>query len=304
VTDDDLRELLTDAVEDVEPAYRLDTIKARTSRPPKRRGWYAVGGAVLAAAAVVTAVSVVRDDDRPRREPPIAEDQRVTAGLYFVGETPQGSRLYREFHQIEEGPLAALRAITKARGPQDPDYTTDWPEGSFERVEVTGNAIDVELGPEAPSLPGMSRWDVQQVVYTLQAATGEEQLPVQFTEDGQTVDGILYERAPQNDILALVSISDPTEGLHVKGSFVARGRANSFEANVPWEIANASGDVVMDGFVTAAGWGDHLYKWETEPIDVSELEPGRYTFVASTDDPSGGAEGFGPFTDTRTIIVD
>jgi immunoglobulin-like protein involved in spore germination len=300
--DDDLRELLTDAVEDVEPAYRLDAIKARTSRPSRRRGWYAVGGAVLAAAAVVTAVSVVTDDDRPRREPPIAEGQRITAGLYFVGETPQGPRLYREFHQIEEGPLAAIRAITTAGGPQDPDYTTDWPKGSFERVEVTGNAIDVELGPEAPRLREVGRLGVQQVLYTLQAAT-REQLPVRFTEDGQTVDGV-YERAPQNDVLAQVSISDPAEGLHVTESFVARGRANSFEANVPWEITDASGDVVMDGFVTAAGFGDHLYKWETDPIDVSQLEPGRYTFVASTDDPSGGAEGFGPFTDTRTIIVD
>ena len=39
------------------------------------------------------------------------------------------------------------------------------------------------------------------------------------------------------------------------------------------------------------------------PIDVSDLAPGTYTFVAMTDDPSGG-EGLGPFTDTRTIIVE
>jgi hypothetical protein len=48
---------------------------------------------------------------------------------------------------------------------------------------------------------------------------------------------------------------------------------------------------------------DRLYPWETE-IDVSDLEPGTYTFAAMTDDPSGGAEGPGATTDTRTIVVE
>jgi hypothetical protein len=35
---------------------------------------------------------------------------------------------------------------------------------------------------------------------------------------------------------------------------------------------------------------------------VSDLEPGDYTFVALTDDPSGG-EGGGPTIDTKSITV-
>ena len=73
---------------------------------------------------------------------------------------------------------------------------------------------------------------------------------------------------------------------------------------MPWEIRDESDNVVLEGFVTALGWMDRLYEWETEPIDVSALPPGRYTFVAMTSDPSGGAEGFGPTSDTRTIIVE
>lgn len=299
MTDDDLRELLTDAVSDVEPAYRLDTIKARTIRPTRRRGWYTAGGAILAAAAVVTAVSVVNDDGRQRREPPVGGERERVVGLYFVGDTPAGPRLYREFQRVSGGPVAALEAITNARGAQDPDYRTEWPEGSFERVEVTGTAIDVELGEGAPSPSEAGPLGVQQVVYTVQATTGE-QLPVQFTDGGQTVDDMLYERAPQIEALALVSISDPVEELHVKDSFVARGRASSFEANVLWEIRQGDA-MVKEGFATAEGWMDRLYPWETE-VDVSDLTPGRYTFVAMTDDPSGG-EGT-TFTDTRTIIVD
>ncbi len=111
------------------------------------------------------------------------------------------------------------------------------------------------------------------------------------------------ERDPQNDILSLVNISDPADGSIVSGdSFVARGRANSFEGTVPWQICVAPTRWSSEGFATASGTGDRLYPWETE-VDVSDLAPGTYTFVAMTDDPSGG-EGLGPFTDTRTIIVE
>jgi hypothetical protein len=297
---DELRELLTDAVSDVEPVYRLSEIQARVHRPA-RRGWYAVGGAVLAAAAVVTAVSLIENDGVRRDNAPPASDVERTAALYFVGDTPAGPRLYREFQKVTGGPLADLEAITRANGPEDPDYRTTWPAGSFESVTVEDERIDVELGAPAPEMRLRGPLVVQQVIYTVQAATGAE-LPIQFTEDGQTLDGTLYQRAAQSKVLALVNISDPVEGLQVQDSFVARGRADSFEATVRWEIVQGQ-EVVKEGFATAEGWGGRLYPWETE-IDVSDLSPGTYTFVAKTDDPSGGTEGFGPFTDTRTIIVD
>ncbi|MGH3361773.1 MAG: Gmad2 immunoglobulin-like domain-containing protein, partial [Nocardioides sp.] len=71
--------------------------------------------------------------------------------------------------------------------------------------------------------------------------------------------------------------------------------------NVPWEIRDGD-SVVASGFVTAEGWMDKLYPWETE-VDVSGLSPGTYQFVAMTDDPSGGAEGGGPTEDSKTITV-
>ena len=74
-------------------------------------------------------------------------------------------------------------------------------------------------------------------------------------------------------------------------------------ASVSAPVRDSSGAVVKEGFAMA-GMDDHLVPWETEPIDVSALAPGRYTFVAMTSDPSGGAEGFGPYTDTLTIIVE
>jgi hypothetical protein len=47
---------------------------------------------------------------------------------------------------------------------------------------------------------------------------------------------------------------------------------------------------------------DRLYPWETE-IDISGLAPDQYTFVAITDDPSGG-EGGGPTEDSKDFTVD
>ncbi|HET9423693.1 MAG TPA: Gmad2 immunoglobulin-like domain-containing protein [Nocardioides sp.] len=310
---DELRELLTDAVSDVEPAYRLGEIRARVHRPA-RRGWYAAGGAILAAAAVVTAVNLGESDDVRRDNAPPAADVERTAALYFVGDTPAGPRLYREFQKVTGGPIADLEAITRENGPVDPDYSTLWPAGLFTSVTVRDDAIEVGLGewtgPEYDIDQDYVHALLQAVVYTAQAATGES-LPVQLTENGEPAGdpfGVVpgtgpIERDPQNDILALVNISDPVEGAIVTGdSFVARGRANSFEGTVPWQIRTEQG-VVQEGSTTAEGTGDRLYPWETE-IDISDLDPGHYTFVAKTDDPTGGTEGFGPFTDTRTIIVE
>jgi hypothetical protein len=85
----------------------------------------------------------------------------------------------------------------------------------------------------------------------------------------------------------LIVLTTPAEGTTVKGSFEASGKANSPEANVPWEIRDDSGETVLEGFVTAEGWMDKLYPWKTK-VDVSDLEPGTYLFIARTDDTSDG----------------
>jgi hypothetical protein len=193
-----------------------------------------------------------------------------------------------------------------AEGPDDPDYRTAWPVGAFRGVRVHDEVIEVDVTGDVSILDLGSQEEVelayQQLVYTLDAVTGKD-LPVSLVQSGEKVTSLPLQRWPQNDALALVSIRDPAEGTHVSGSFMARGRANSFEATVPWQIRRGTDEVVAQGSAMAtSGAGDRLYPWQTR-IDVSDLEPGTYTFVAMTDDPTGG-EGPGPFTDTRTIIVE
>ena len=128
---------------------------------------------------------------------------------------------------------------------------------------------------------------------------------VQQGADPATMFGISTEgglkAAKPLDVLAFMNVSDPAEGTAVGDTFTAKGVGSSFEATVLWEVRDKSGTAVLDGFATAEGWMDKLYPWETE-VDVSGLEPGTYSFVAFTDDPSGG-EGAGPTEDSKTITV-
>ncbi|GAB2882967.1 Gmad2 immunoglobulin-like domain-containing protein [Nocardioides pacificus] len=361
--DASLRELLSDAVSDIEPGHRLDFIRNRTKVTPmsKRRPWlYAVGGAAVATAAVIAAVAVIGSDltgkddapvssspdatppattaDEPTEAPSTSStevpDTTFTVPVYFRGEAAQGPRLFREF-QKTSGADAALAATTLAvtGAADDPDYGSDWPAGvSVREVTVDPDSdpdsdtdsgttdvelVTVDLDPgdagdlrERPQ--GMSKQEaslaIEQVLYTVQASL-QERAPVQLLVDGQRSDTILgvptaepLAQGEQLDVLALVNITDPTEGATVSGSFTATGVASSFEATVPWQIRQGE-KVVDSGFTTAEGWMDKLYPW-TASIDVSALEPGEYTFVAMTDDPTGGSEGFGPTEDTRTIVVE
>lgn len=85
----------------------------------------------------------------------------------------------------------------------------------------------------------------------------------------------------------LITLRAPAEGATVSDSFEASGKANSPEANVPWEVRDTTGETVLEGAATAEGWVDKLYPWNTT-VDVSELEPGVYLFIARTDDTSDG----------------
>lgn len=239
--------------------------------------------------------------------------------LYFVGETPLGQRLYREFQRVSDAAhlVEALELLASGE-PVDPDYFSLVPPGDVVdvRVETAGKkSITVVLPAGSPWLRAgdltreEARLAAQSVVYTVQGAAGLR-APVHVTVEGgqpatlfglDTTGGL--QAAPPLDVLALVNITTPTEGSDVPaGTLTAEGVASSFEGTVVLQVRDSRGDVVQESFTTAAGWMDRLYPWTGE-VDLSALVPGTYTFAARTDDPSGGAEGPGPFEDTKTITV-
>lgn len=252
-------------------------------------------------------------DETPSESSTPQQDQ-VAVPVYFVGDTPQGPRLYREFRQVD-APASAAAALTIAASGDalDPDYRTLLPAGTF-TDGTSGDQISVPLPDDSWTRrpDGMSESDallaIQQMVYTAQGVL-QSRSPVVFTDsDGnQTqVFGVASEDGfPAADpikTLALVNVTTPEQGATVSGGTLkASGVSSSFEATTPWEIRDADGKVVKKGAATAQGWIDKLYPWEAE-IDVSDLAPGDYTFAAMTDDPSGG-EGGGPDVDTKDFTI-
>jgi len=230
--------------------------------------------------------------------------------VFFVADTPQGPRLFAEQREVEaDNPLAEAVALLTAGDVADPDYRTLFPGGGFDSIEFDGDKFIVTVVDDGWNArgPGMTATEaelaVQQLVFTLQGVQGE-QAPVVIEPTGSLFgidasDGIAA--APELDVRGFVNVLSPAEGAAVSDAFTASGEASSFEATVPWQVRDDAGEMVLEGFATAEGWIDGLYPWATE-VDVSDLAPGEYTFVAMTDDPSDG-EGGGPTEDTKTIIV-
>lgn len=257
----------------------------------------------------------------PSSSPSATATATTAVPVYFVGDTPRGQRLYREFRPVpQDDPLAAAADLVTDGDAVDPDYTTLWPGGTFAEVSGGDGPISVVLPDRSWTQrpDGMSRQQarlaVQQLVWTLQGVSQSRDRLLAYVDDGgggggdpvpllgvPTADGV--RNAPPLDVLALVNVTTPEERTTVSGRFTASGVASSFEGTVPWEVrrGGAGGEVVLEGFATAEGYLDRLYPWETE-VDVSSLAPGAYTFVAATSDPGG--EGPGPTEDTRSIVVE
>ena len=247
--------------------------------------------------------------DEPSDDGAPMADQ-VTVPVYFTGETPQGTRLYREFRRVDAAdPLGAALTLAANGDALDPDYGTALPAGTF----TTDGSAEIPLPDDSwTGIPGgMSEsaaiQAIQQLVYTAQGVL-QSRDPITFTDDSGAATQIFdiasedgFTAADPIKTLALVNVTAPEQGATVGDTFTASGVSSSFEATTPWQVRDASGAVVLDGFSTAEGWMDKLYPWQTE-VDVSSLEPGEYTFVVLTDDPSGG-EGPGPTEDSKTIVV-
>ena len=330
MTDRELRDLLTDAVADVEPGHALDEIRARTTTT-KRRWPYAAGGAVLAVAASFAAVAVLGNGTTPLAPDPgsttsssptatdtgsATETPSQVVAVYYVGDTPDGLRLYREFRPAA-GELSALEVgieMVLSSPPLDVDYHSMWPRtgADLRSAEVRDGVIRIELAEAATqthALPESERRAaIEQLIYTAQAAI-QERLPVQFLVNGNPSAEILglpasepLSNGPVLDTLAHVSLTSPAEGMLVDNDepLVVEGVGNSFEGNIVTRIEEWDGTPVLDWEPTIAGWGeDKLFPFEVT-LDLTDVPPGDYAVASRTDDPSGQ----GRFhSDSKSITV-
>jgi hypothetical protein len=237
--------------------------------------------------------------------------------VYYLGSGPKGDVLYPEMVPAGDDPVHTAISALMA-DPRDPDYRSAWGPGSILTAKLRHGVVEIELGamrshrPRSMS-PRTANEIVQQAIWTFHAASGRHDTKVQFLRNGKPAASVLGVAADHPlqpgrvlDVLSLMSISSPTEGQEItRGRFVVTGTNNGPESTVILKVVRSTGgEVVLQAHGTALDWGgDRLYGWSV-PIDTSELSAGTYTLIASNDDPSGGEEGVGPASDTRTIVIE
>jgi hypothetical protein len=250
-------------------------------------------------------------DDPSGSSPSGGTTDTVAVPLSFVGDTPQGPRLFREFQQVEaDNPVDEALAILAGDAANDPDYSSLL-TGATLASGTTDEDMTIQVSGDVGNRPsGMTSKDarlaVQQIVFTVQGIL-QDRIPISFVGPDGASTTLFGLSSPDGgfgqdqDVLALVNVTQPEQDSQPGDTFTASGVANSFEATVPWQVLDADGKKVLEGFATADGSGDKLYPWQSE-VDASGLAPGTYTFVAMTDDASGG-EGGGPTEDTKTFTI-
>lgn len=350
---DQIRDLLHEVADDVEPGDRLGAVRAATSaetRARARRSWWLAGAAGLAAASVVAALLLPADDtsggaDRgpatggatsgttsddadptlEERRQDMEEMRRAADGVlavYYLGDTPAGPRLFREFRRLDEtdDPLTAavsaavgLGADQRPLAPMDPDYRTVWPSVTRVSTDVdgTGEAIDVDLvagtgtslGERGSLTFEEAALGVEALVRTAQAAIGER-LPVRLLVDGRSTDTVLgvpvaepLSAALDADVLAPVNLSDPFEGQvadHDQPLVVTGRTAHAGTVTVRVQRTDEAQEVLAEVSV-APGGGSRSF---TVSLDLSRVPPGDHDVVVLVADPVSGTS-----SDSRRITV-
>jgi hypothetical protein len=302
------------------------------------RPWYAAAGIVAAVIGIVAYLTSVAGDnptnagpatpggsgmhsatatatDTAAPSPPDDTDagRSSVLAVYYLGSGPRGTVLYREFSPAPSSGTPLEQALAGLmRKPADPDYRTPWRAGWLRAASTGSGAIQVELGgaPESrpPSMTGRDASEsVQQVVYTLQAAL-QRRDPVVFTRNGNPVTTVLgvptslpVSQGPPLDVLSRMSITNPGEGQVLpRGRLVVTGVNNSFEATVVVQLKRGGHAYKTKPGIASGYLAERLFPWRVV-VNTSKLSPGRYTLVASTDDPSGRNR---QETDTRVIELE
>lgn len=327
MSDQDLRRLLHEAVDDVRPAHGPEEIRARArrgpARPPARRWAPLVVAAAAAVVLVIGGAAWLSNQVAGQRTPspsadggtsPTLTQRTADVAVYYVGEPAGRPVLFRERHRVGTTGTDLDAAVREAlaRPPADGDYAA-FPAGaaaSALTAQATQgpDAITVDIAhwqPPGPADLGSAdaqRMALQAVVWTADTATGTV-LPVRFLVDGQPVATLLstdtsvpVEPLPGDSALSPVSITSPTEGATVPGTFTVTGQASAAEANVIWELTQG-GRVVRQGFATA----QECCTLSPYSFTVS-APPGSYTLVVHNTNESNG-EGVAVTRDTKTIHV-
>ena len=249
----------------------------------------------------------------PSEEPSDVVDDTAIVAVYVVRSAPTDFfveplpvRVPTVGDSLSAQVTAAVEALLALSATTDEDLFTSVPEGTtLRRVSVDGRVVTLDLSGGIVGSSGSSaqeRTFAQQLAHTARVDASIEAITLLL--DGAPVDtlwGHLDWSVPVDVdpfILSPVTITTPLPGEDVPvGSVTFRGQATVFEATVLMTLADASGAIIREDFVTATAGAPERGTWEWT---VTLPDSGEYTIIAAESDPSGG-EGRPPFAATRTV---
>ncbi|TDU87472.1 immunoglobulin-like protein involved in spore germination [Kribbella voronezhensis] len=254
----------------------------------------------------------------PSDQPSVAKDRSTTepsvkrkaVSVYWLGKSTGndsgvGVRLYRTFVPVSGRPaLEAVRVMASGKS-DDPDYYSLWQDATPVSVTQYDGVVTVDFKtyPRQKLETGMAQVAVQQLVYTVQGALGDQTAQVRVTQQGRSgvpLFGLVdtrqpFSRAQAADVQALVWINSPTEGTVIRSPLTVEGIAAAFEAVVNWRATNEKTRQVVQGQTTTKqGQGFSPFSFTTK------LAPGAWQLDAYLISPQDGRI---TDLDSKTVIV-
>ena len=245
----------------------------------------------------------------PVTSPSAAPSAAVTAAraVYFISDTTNGPRLYREFHRRPATTGVVRDAVTAmlTEKPFDEDYRSLWePTTRVLGVRIEGSTAVVDLSDDTSRSAKGAAFEeatLQQLVWTVTAADPKVQA-VRLLVEGSPISSLWghadaskpMRRRNAAEVLGPVWILTPANGRLARGGTFG-GEASVFEATVSWEIRK--GDVVVKkGFTTASTGAPGRGTWSAK----ADVPPGTYVLRAFE---SSAEDGRPVFVDDKPLTI-
>lgn len=292
---------------------------ARTTGEPPAAGLPAGTTSSTSAGPSTGPSPTVAPSELPTDQPSATSKQRSTPepsvrakaiSVYWVGkslgnDTGVGMRLYRTFVPISGQPALEGVQMLSTGKTDDPDYSSLWLNSTPSSVTLADGLVTVDFKqlPREKLDAGMANLAVQQLVYTVQGALGDESQQVRVTEQGRSSGALFgqidtrqpFSRAQAADVQALVWITSPAEGTTVREPLTVDGIAATFEAVVNWRATNTKTSRVIQGQAkTKQGQGFFPFTFS------AKLDPGRWQVEAYLISPKDGRI---TDLDSKTVVV-
>jgi germination protein M len=242
--------------------------------------------------------------------------------LYYLAAGAERLYLAAERHLVPRTQSIARAALEElVHGiAQDPDHSTPYPRTSkiisvtvrnkVATVDWSAEVLTANAGAETESL------GIQSIVYTLTEFSSITAM--RFTVEGKErgtasngraigdfwshvgLSGQPWDRAPQIEVLAPITLWTPLNGSRSGGTFRVTGEASTFEANVRIVLRDAAGKVVVQTSTTASRGAPQRGPFDKTITFVPRASAQTWTLEVIEDSPEDGST---VYMENRTIGV-